>query len=218
MPRSSKPRWHGTGPGGAQGHQRIYGVNSLGAENLARLCAGRDIPFLTFSSDRVFDGSLGRPYVEGDETSPTCFLGGSKAEAERRVLRAHGGSLVIRMSRLFGPEDGPEQLAALGAASYEGRPFVTATYAPDLVRAALDLMIDGENGLWHLSNQGAVPFADYAGLFSLAEESSVDAPARLVVLGSERGTIMPPLREALASHKDCVAARRADASYAVAAE
>lgn len=208
----------GTGQGNAHGHQRIYGVNSLGAENLARLCGARDIAFLTFSSDRVFDGSLGRPYVECDETSPACFLGGSKAEAERRVLRAHGGALVIRMSRLFGPEDGPAQLAALGAASYEGRPFFTATYAPDLVRAALDLMIDGECGMWHLSNQGAVPFADYAGLFSLAEAVVSPTPTRLVVLGSERGTIMPPLREALARHKDCVAARRADASYAVAAE
>ena len=208
----------GTGHGAVHGHQRIFGVNSLGAENLAMLCAGRDIPFLTFSSDRVFDGSLGRPYVEGDETSPACFLGGSKAEAERRVLRAHAGALVIRMSRLFGPEDGPEQLAALGAASYEGRPFFTATYAPDAVRAALDLMIDGESGMWHLSNQGAVPFEDYAGLFSLPEPASAATSPKLVVLGSERGTIMPPLREALARHWDCVSTRQPDASYAVAAE
>ena len=208
----------GVGHDTTHGHQRIFGVNSLGAENLARICNGREIPFLTFSSDRVFDGSLARPYVEGDETSPACFLGGSKAEAERRVLRAHGGALVIRMSRLFGPEDGPEQLAALGAAAFEGRSFFTATYAPDLVRAALDLLIDGERGMWHLSSQGAVPFEDYAGLFSLAGPASAAASQRLVVLGSERGTLMPPLREALARHKDSVAARCPGASFALAAE
>lgn len=151
----------------------------------------------------MFDLSRQRPEIWGG--------------VECSVVRI-GGALVIRMSRLFGPEDGPEQLAALGAATHEGRPFFTATYAPDAVRAALDLLIDGESGIWHLSNEGAVPFADYAGLFSLAGPAGADTAPRLVVLGSgERGAIMPPLREALARHKHSVSARRPDASHAVAA-
>ena len=192
-------------------------MNSIGAENLARLCSRHDIPFLTFSTDRVFDGSLGRPYVEGDETCPPCFLGGSKAEAERRVMRAHAGSLVIRTSRLFSPEDGPDQLTAIRVAQFEGLPFLTATYAPDLVRAALDLLIDEERGMWHLSNQGAMPLDDYARLFDITALEQA-APARLVVLGSERGSVMPSLRDAFARHRDLLAARAPSASFAVAAE
>ena len=197
--------------------QRVFGVNSVGAENLAKLASHRGIPFLTFSTDRVFDGSLDRPYVERDETCPPCFLGGSKAEAERRVLRAHSGALVVRTSRLFSPEDGPDKLMALRGAEFAGLPFLAATYAPDLVRAALDLLIDGETGMWHLSNQGAVPLEEYASLFGIGNT----APARrakLVVLGSERGSVMPSLREALARHKELLAARAPSASFSVAAE
>ena len=36
---------------------------------------------------------------------------------------------------------------------------ISPTYVPDLTHAALDLLIDGEGGLWHLANQGAVSWA-----------------------------------------------------------
>jgi len=39
---------------------------------------------------------------------------------------------------------------------------VSPTYVPDLVQAALDLLIDGESGLWHLANDGAVSWAEFA--------------------------------------------------------
>ncbi len=40
--------------------------NAAGAETLARACAARGIPLVTFSSDLVFDGRLGRAYAESD--------------------------------------------------------------------------------------------------------------------------------------------------------
>jgi dTDP-4-dehydrorhamnose reductase len=36
---------------------------------------------------------------------------------------------------------------------------VSPTYVPDLVNTTLDLIIDGESGIWHLSNDGAVTWA-----------------------------------------------------------
>jgi len=206
----------GTNQGGPEMQQRIFGVNSIGAENLATVSASRDIPYVVFSSDRVFDGALGRPYVEGDETCPTCFLGGSKAEAERRVARAHPGSLIIRAGQLFGPEDEPERLLVRRSGLVAATPFLTAAYGPDVVRAALDLLIDGESGLWHLSNQGAVSVEEFARQFSLPPLPGRPA-SRLVVLSSERGTVMPSLRDALGQLQDALAARRGAESFAVAA-
>ena len=61
-----------------------------GAENLAGACAAAGIPLVTFSSDLVFDGRLGRPMSRRTGDRPTSVYGESKAEAERRVLAAVG--------------------------------------------------------------------------------------------------------------------------------
>jgi dTDP-4-dehydrorhamnose reductase len=176
------------------------------------------VRFMTFSSDLVFDGSAGRPYVESDPVAPLNAYGRSKAEAERRVLDSDPQALVIRTSAFFGPWDGhnfvTQALAALG----EGRPFAAAsdmtvspTYVPDLVNACLDLLIDKESGIWHLSNGAAMSWAELAR--RACEAAGIDA-ARLEArpafdlgmaaarplnsaLSSERGLILPSFEDAL---------------------
>src|SRR5947209_16752139 len=140
--------------------------NADGPAVLADACAARGVALVTFSSDLVFDGSLRRPYVERDATSPLNVYGRSKAEAEARVLAAHPSALVVRTSAFFGPEDEYNFVTAALRALAEGRRFAAArdsvvspTYVPDLAGVCLDLLIDGERGLWHLSNQGALPWA-----------------------------------------------------------
>jgi dTDP-4-dehydrorhamnose reductase len=91
---------------------------------------------------------------------------------------------------------------------------VSPTYVPDLVNATLDLLIDGERGLWHLANDGAITWADFAR--RAAERAGLDAslviakPAsalgyvasrpRYSVLGSARGRLMPSLESAIARY------------------
>src|SRR5215213_4845278 len=131
--------------------------NAAGAETLARACAARGIPLVTFSSDLVFDGRLGRAYVESDPVNPGCVYGASKADAERRVGAAHPGSLIVRTSAFFGPWDRYNFIWAALNAFAAGRTFaagsdvVSPTYVPDLVHVTLDLLIDGETGVWHLA-------------------------------------------------------------------
>jgi dTDP-4-dehydrorhamnose reductase len=43
-----------------------------------------------------------------------------------------------------------------------GDSVISPTYVPDLVHTCLDLLIDGEKGVWHLANSGAVTWADLA--------------------------------------------------------
>jgi dTDP-4-dehydrorhamnose reductase len=82
------------------------------------------------------------------------------------------------------------------------------------VHATLDLLIDGEHGIWHLVNDGAVSWAELARMAARAaelDESLVRArphtqmgliarrPAK-VPLRSERGWIMPSLEHAIARY------------------
>lgn len=195
----------------AQNAERCYRENAGGAEVLAKVCARLGIPLVTFSSDLVFDGGLGRPYVESDPVCPSCIYGGSKADAETRVLNAWTKSLVIRTSAFFGPWDRFSFVHAVLRDLSAGIRFhasdavlVSPTYVPDLVHASLDLLIDGETGIWHLANQGSISWHGLA--FKVAEEAGVptdllikieDEKSRLTVLASERAAIMPSLESAI---------------------
>ncbi|MFB2893458.1 family 1 glycosylhydrolase [Aerosakkonemataceae cyanobacterium BLCC-F50] len=193
-------------------------VNALGPAILADACAMRGVELLTFSSDLVFDGTRAAPYVESDVVSPLNVYGRSKAEAEARVLKAHPTSLVVRTSAFFGPWDEYNFVTIALRTLASGQPFLAAadsvvspTYVPDLVNACLDLLVDGECGLWHLANPGASSWADLAkfaakqrGLdVSRIEACSMQALSLLArrpsysVLGSERGVLLPPLENAI---------------------
>jgi dTDP-4-dehydrorhamnose reductase len=192
--------------------------NASGAATLAAACARRGAALLTFSSDLVFDGTKGSPYVESDEVSPLNVYGRSKALAERLVLAELPTALVVRTSAFFGPWDAHNFVTLVLKTLAEGRKFVAAddalvspTYVPDLVRTSLDLLIDGEGGLWHLANAGAITWAELARL--AARRAGLDpqliearptvflqlaAPRPLYsVLGSERGQLLPTLEDAL---------------------
>jgi dTDP-4-dehydrorhamnose reductase len=144
-------------------------ANAEGAEALASACAAAGIPLVTFSSDLVFDGRLGRRYHEEDETAPACVYGRSKAEAEKRVLAAGGKPLVVRTSAFFGPWDRYNfawnvlsSLARGETVRASSTSQVSPTYVPDLCHAALDLLVDGETGLWHLANDGELSWHEFA--------------------------------------------------------
>ena len=79
-----------------------FSANATGPEKLARACAEAGLPLVTFSSDLVFDGKLGRAYAEHDEVRPTGVYGLSKAEAEQHVLGIAETALVIRTSAFSG--------------------------------------------------------------------------------------------------------------------
>ncbi|WP_019140489.1 family 1 glycosylhydrolase [Noviherbaspirillum massiliense] len=185
--------------------ERCMRENAMGAEVLAKACAKLGIPYVTFSSDLVFDGKLGRAYVESDKLSPLCVYGNSKAEAERRVMAAFPDALVVRTSAFFGPWDRYNFVHAILRELAAGRrveasddAHVSPTYVPDLAHAVLDLLIDRANGIWHLANQGALSWYEFAE--RAAREARLDASAlvkthgggrSITALSSERGLLLP---------------------------
>ena len=197
---------------------RCLRENADGPANLAAACAARGIRLVTFSSDLVFDGRLDRAYVESDPPAPLNVYGRSKAEAERRVLACDPGALVVRTSAFFGPWDPHNFVTVALATLARGDRFTAAddqvvspTYVPDLVHAALDLLVDGEVGIWHVANAGEVTWADLArraaslagldpagvaGVASARLGSPAPRPS-WSPLASARGTLLPAFGAAL---------------------
>lgn len=212
--------------------QVCFRENRDGAATLAATCAESGTALVTFSSDLVFDGAAEKPYVESDRVSPLNVYGRSKAEAEQSVLGVHSDALIIRTSAFFSPWDEHNFITVALRTLASGETFtaiedaiVSPTYVPDLVNTSLDLLIDGESGIWHLANSGAITWADLARRAAemsgldwsrvqgcTTEARGVDARRPLYsVLGSERGTLLPSLDESLVKYFDeCTASWKAD--------
>ena len=193
-------------------------ANTTGSATLAAACARHDIPLVTFSTDLVFDGLSGRPYLEDDPVGPLNVYGASKVDAERQVLRMHTRALIIRASAFFGPWD-TANFASHVIRKLRGDEIVRAaddvivspTYVPDLCHTALDLLIDGEAGVWHLATPEPFSWADASRL--VAASAGLD-PSRIIgqaaasfnwaarrpafsALGSRRGRLLPYLHDSL---------------------
>jgi dTDP-4-dehydrorhamnose reductase len=79
-----------------------FKINKTGCAHLARICAKKRIPLVHISTDYVFDGQKGAPYLETDPISPIGVYGRSKAEGEieiRSILKEH---IILRTSWLYG--------------------------------------------------------------------------------------------------------------------
>src|SRR5262245_38474088 len=79
-----------------------WAVTVDGAENVALAAAAVGARLVHLSTDVVFGGRKGAPYLEEDEPSPVTDYGRAKAEAERRVAAAHPQALLVRTSLIVG--------------------------------------------------------------------------------------------------------------------
>jgi dTDP-4-dehydrorhamnose reductase len=142
-----------------------FAVNSDGPAMVAGLCGERGIQYVGFSNELVFDGTKIGPYIESDLTCPVTVLGQSKEQAERRILERNPEALLIRTSALFSPWSNSQFAADIlrgenGMLVPDAK--ISPTYVPDLCHAVLDLIVDGERGIWHLTNEGSISWHDFA--------------------------------------------------------
>jgi dTDP-4-dehydrorhamnose reductase len=198
--------------------EKCFNDNSHAAYFLANACKKYGVHFLTFSSDLVFDGKKQKPYVESDNINPLNIYGCSKAQAESIVLKTNPNSLIIRTSSFFGPWDEYNFVSNVISSLSNNQKFIAAddifispTYVPDLVNTCLDLLIDTEKGIWHITNNTEITWADLAKKVAAKAHLNADLvvgqPLHLFdwkaprpyysVLKSEKGILLPSLDVAL---------------------
>ncbi|WP_372834948.1 dTDP-4-dehydrorhamnose reductase [Pontibacterium sp.] len=166
--------------------QQAYCVNETGVSNLIQLASLLECPLINISTDYVFDGSLGRPYVETDITTPLGVYGASKRAGELLLEESKGRFLNIRTSWLFSETDHNFMSAMLRLAAKKSEFGVVfdqvgcPTFAGDLADAIVKICnayIRGrqmEWGTFHYSGDEEVSWYGFAHeIFEKAVQMSV---------------------------------------------
>ena len=171
-------------------------VNVLGTRNVV---AG-GAPVVYFSTDYVFDGAKGAPYVESDEPNPLSVYGRTKLAGEREVREGW----IVRSSWLFGWTShnfvrtmlrvGPERDEVAVVDDQRGCP----TYVGHLASAVREVL-DLPHGLYHLAADGDCTWADFAE--AIFEEAGIDCRVRRITT-AEFGAVAPrPAHSVLRSER-----------------
>jgi dTDP-4-dehydrorhamnose reductase len=154
---------------GAEANEReAMRVNDTAAALVAGAAAARRAAVLHVSSDYVFDGRKGTPYVESDLPGAISAYGRSKQAGETSVAIANPQHFVVRSSWLFGSGGanfvetmlriGREQSEVIVVSDQIGSP----TYTPHLARAMAEL-IEGERfGIHHVAASGECSWFEFA--------------------------------------------------------
>ncbi len=152
-----------------------YESNALGVGNMALACRQNDARLVHFSTDYVFDGNLGRAYIETDATHPLGAYAVSKLAGELYARAYLERPIIVRTSGVFGPGglrtargNFPELMLRLAR---EGKPlrivedhFASPTYAPPLASRAIDLLERDLDGIFHIGGGESISWFEFARL------------------------------------------------------
>ena len=194
-------------------------ANRDGPAELARLCHAAGIPLIHVSTDYVFDGAKGAPYVEADPTSPTGVYGTTKRDGEAAVLAACPRSIVLRTSWVYAPAGKNFVLTMLNAARRSGTVAARLrvvgdqrgcpTAAGDLARAIVAIshriLADGFDPSWsgvhHAAGTGETTWHGLAAaVFEHSRELGVTPPVVDAIATADWPT---PARRPADSRLDC---------------
>jgi dTDP-4-dehydrorhamnose reductase len=154
--------------GAEEAEEAAMAVNGTAAGHVAAAAAKVGASVVYVSSDYVFDGAKGAPYVETDQTAPLSAYGRTKLAGEEATAAANKRHFVVRSSWLFGTggSNFVETMLRLAATQNEvlvvrdqvGSPTYTWHLAYGVVR-----LIEGvEYGIHHMAAAGACSWYDFA--------------------------------------------------------
>jgi dTDP-4-dehydrorhamnose reductase len=178
--------------------QGAAAVNVGGTRHAAELGA----PLVYYSTDYVFDGAKGEPYVESDPPNPLSAYGRTKLHGEGA---AGEQAWIVRSSGLYGPTGtnfvrtmlrlGPERDEVAVVDDQRTAP----TYVGHLAATTRELL-DRPFGIWHVAASGECTWAEFAE--AIFVEAGIDCRVRRIT-SAELGRPAPrPANAVLRSEKD----------------
>lgn len=146
--------------------ETAWAVNAWAVRNLAEAARGIDAYLCQVSTDYVFPGDKGEPYVEWDATGPASMYGASKLAGE---AEAGPGAGIARTAWLCGV-DGNNIVKTILRLAGEGKElsFVddqvgNPSFADDVAARLITMVDERLPGVFHTTNTGHASWYQLAG-------------------------------------------------------
>jgi len=145
-------------------------INAAGVRILAEQAKKVSAALIHYSTDYVFDGTKGEPYIEEDKPNPLNVYGETKLAGERAIQAIDGAYLIFRTSWVYSLRRPCFVTKVLGwARQHETLHIVddqisSPTWARTLAEATAQVIAQGQSdpvdyiankkGLYHLTSEG----------------------------------------------------------------
>jgi dTDP-4-dehydrorhamnose reductase len=215
--------------GAEEAEEAAMAVNGKGPGNVAAAAAELGAGVLYVSTDYVFDGAKGAPYVETDQPAPLSAYGRTKLAGEEATAAANKRHFVVRSSWLFGIGGSNFVETMLRLAADHGEVLVvrdqigSPTYTWHLAYGIVRLIEGIEYGIHHMAAAGSCSWYEFAReIFEQAQVECRVLSATTEMLGRpaprppcsalasqrEHAIGLPPWRDGLAAYLSQRAAER----------
>lgn len=167
--------------------EKAHLINSIGPENLAKVCKEYDTILLHISTDFIFDGTSKTPYLESDLPNPQSVYGQTKLEGEIAIQNTWEKHFIIRTSWVYSQFGTNFMKTMLRLASERDSLSVvsdqigTPTNAVDLAECLLTiisfdfrLLTFDCYGIYNYSNEGVCSWYDFAAAIFHQKEIKID--------------------------------------------
>lgn len=149
--------------------EEAFRVNAIGALNVARACDEIGAINVYISTDYVFDGSKGEPYIEEDITNPINVYGMSKRAGETLTANYSLKHYIIRVASLYGKAGiinfvniMIKRAREYGEVRVVDDVFMSPTYTKDVSNMLSRFLDVGpEFGIYHFVNEGYCSWYDF---------------------------------------------------------
>ena len=152
-------------------YDKAFAVNTIGALNLAKICAKLNIILVQTSTHAVFDGKQARSYNEDDTPRPNNVYSGTKYLAEVYVASICKSYYILRFPTLYGQRNNKlkgfvdkiiDKLKLNKILKIAKDKIDSPTYARDAA-ATLFFILENKKkfGIYHLANEGKVSYLKF---------------------------------------------------------
>jgi len=175
--------------------ERAFAINAEGMRHVALGAVRCGARVVYLSTDYIFDGKKGKPYVEDDLPNPMNVYGRSKLKGEEYVLELAREALIVRTQWLYGRHGNNfVDVILRQAREKEGLSVVNdqtglPTYTVDLSKAISLLIERNARGVFHVANSDPCTWYDYAKI--ILELSGIKGMKVIPITSKELGRLAP---------------------------
>jgi dTDP-4-dehydrorhamnose reductase len=153
--------------------EKALAINTTAVSEISKICFQKNIQFIHFSTDYVFNGLGNIPFLENNETNPINYYGYTKLKGEVDAIKNNSNSIIIRTSWVYSSHGKNFVNTVLRMMNEKDEISVvndqlgSPTYAKDLASVVLKIceqILDGNQhrGIYHFCNQGIISWFQFA--------------------------------------------------------